>query len=455
MKLGLRITLRFVLVVIGMVIVLLVIVLRPIDNEDYKDSEAFRKTMAQLSTFELSSSQGTYDTLEVGWGKEDIMPMDTGAMAGYRLRKAYRKVDDSLYCRVFVFRKGAVKAAMIELDLLIFPPEVASKLKEKISEIGMWRYDELYLSASHTHSGTGNWLKGWWADFVVGRYNEAYTEKIALAVLQALNKADDTRRKCRMGTAKVPAPEYVKNRLYDGGDTNPDLNIIKFVRDDSSRAALMSYTAHPTTAERKDRAISNDYPFYLMQGVEADESIDFSAFFSGPMGSHAPRASTVDSFGGKNVSKNIGGGLSRVVMANWEQIEVVYPDYLGVGKAPLYIDDLHFRAAKHIRTRSGLFEAVTGRQYLTIDVLRIGNLMMMSTPFDLSGEIAKDLEQTLPPGRKLMVHNFNGAYIGYITPDRYYYSIKKPETYDMNWVGPYNGSMIKEIMKEILQRGLD
>ena len=50
-----------------------------------------------------------------------------------------------------------------------------------------------------------------------------------------------------------------------------------------------------------------------------------------------------------------------------------------------------------------------------------------------------------------MVTSFDGGYIGYVTPDRYY-DRATYETRDMNWFGPYNGNYFKEMMVGLLNK---
>ncbi len=52
-------------------------------------------------------------------------------------------------------------------------------------------------------------------------------------------------------------------------------------------------------------------------------------------------------------------------------------------------------------------------------------------------------------GLNLMITSFDGGYIGYVTPDRYY-GRKAYETRDMNWFGPQNGAYFEEMMAGLL-----
>ena len=84
--------------------------------------------------------------------------------------------------------------------------------------------------------------------------------------------------------------------------------------------------------------------------------------------------------------------------------------------------------------------------------LRIGNILFVGTPCDFSGELVPTIAQQLSTGEdKLIFTSFNGGYIGYITPDKYYH-LKKYETRDMNLFGPYNGAYISEMINLLLQK---
>ncbi|MEM1134648.1 MAG: neutral/alkaline non-lysosomal ceramidase N-terminal domain-containing protein [Bacteroidota bacterium] len=433
------------------IIVFLAISIQPVQEQDFNDTDYFGKTTAAINTFQWNASNDTVTPLEVGWASGNIMPEGISPMAGYRYRGAFEEVHDSLYCRVFVLEKGEVKAALIELDLLIFPPSVTQKLKTKLASTH-WKFEELYLSASHTHSGVGNWAAGLYGIFVSGGYDEGYVEKITNTILTALGKAYQEKQESHFGYKEIAVPEYVRNRLTDEGTVNDQLKLIKFVREDSSQAALVSYTAHPTTISSRYLAISNDYPYYLMREIIQHEPIDFCAFFAGAMGSHGPTGQKGKAGTWFQLPETIGKGLAKKVVVTWDSIQLAAPKTFAVGKIPLYFDDLHIRVSKELRTRNWLFEAVAGEQLMDISLLQIGNLTMLSTPFDFSGELALQLEEEMPLGRHLMINNFNGAYIGYITPDDYYHRIKRPETMEMNWLGPQNGSYVMEILSEILEK---
>ena len=49
-----------------------------------------------------------------------------------------------------------------------------------------------------------------------------------------------------------------------------------------------------------------------------------------------------------------------------------------------------------------------------------------------------------------MITSFNGDYLGYVNPEKYYFTISKPETREMNWYGPQAGEYIVALVNELL-----
>ena len=86
-----------------------------------------------------------------------------------------------------------------------------------------------------------------------------------------------------------------------------------------------------------------------------------------------------------------------------------------------------------------------------IKVLRIGDILLVGTPCDFSGELVEALDsQAREKGLSLMITSFNGGYMGYVTKDQWY-DENLYETRTMNWYGPYNGAYFSELISGIIE----
>src|SRR5690606_41940385 len=86
-----------------------------------------------------------------------------------------------------------------------------------------------------------------------------------------------------------------------------------------------------------------------------------------------------------------------------------------------------------------------------LDVVQLRNNLMIASSGEICGVFYEDWEkQAAEKGLNLIITSFNGCYIGYITPDRYY-NHRYHEVRDMNWFGPYNGAYFDEIITKIIE----
>jgi hypothetical protein len=122
-------------------------------------------------------------------------------------------------------------------------------------------------------------------------------------------------------------------------------------------------------------------------------------------------------------------------------------------RLPLKLRTPHLRISDNLRVRPWLFDWAFGDNPAYFDVLRIGNALFISSSGEVSGVFYKAWEEQAEAlGLSLFITTFNGGYIGYITPDKYY-SGDYYEVRDMNFYGPYNGDYFKEVVANLIAIG--
>ena len=119
----------------------------------------------------------------------------------------------------------------------------------------------------------------------------------------------------------------------------------------------------------------------------------------------------------------------------------------------LYLRAPVYRIFSWLAVRSWVFYRLYGKYQPFISVCKLSNILILGVPCDFSGELSKEIKsKVITP---LIISGFNGQYIGYVTPDKYY-QIDDYETRTMNWFGYGNGSyfldIIEKIFYEISQR---
>ena len=119
------------------------------------------------------------------------------------------------------------------------------------------------------------------------------------------------------------------------------------------------------------------------------------------------------------------------------QIKTDTTSWLSFDYFPIAMREPQLRVNNHFRLRPWFFNWMMGGDHeIGVNAVRIGNTVWIGTPCDYSGEMMKTPDSLAKQMNKnLMLTSFNGAYVGYITPDQYYDSVKA-ETREMNWYGP-------------------
>ena len=84
-----------------------------------------------------------------------------------------------------------------------------------------------------------------------------------------------------------------------------------------------------------------------------------------------------------------------------------------------------------------------------LQAIRIDDMVWITTPGDFSGEYAFQMKNTLlAEGFKSNITSFNGSYVGYIVPGRYFY-MGGYEPGLMGWFGPDMGEYMMDLIRQV------
>lgn len=441
---------RFILIslvaLIAVLIVFLAFSLAPVDRTTAREQDFYGEMKHRLTALNNIVISEASNGFSVGYAKMNLTPSSPIPLAGYgnRRGKLFTGVCDSIYVRAMVIDNGMQKVAIVSADLLLIPPAVNAQLKNRLATVG-FSPDQVYLGATHTHNSIGSWGEGV-ARFLYGAYQDEVVDFITDKIVLCIQKASERVAPASLRSGAIPVPEAVGNRLMKGGPEDSLLRVMEVHRSDSSKLVLMSFTAHATCLFSKDLTLSRDYPGALVDTLEA-QGYDFAMFMAGAVGSHActPPQWGPDCMGW------MAGVLSHAFLSQRSQLKTVSDSTLFMLRVPLLLGDPQVKVTPDWKARSWLFHAALGEYPVSLTALRIGNVVMLGTPCDFSGEFNPALDSLASEkGLQLMVTSFNGGYIGYITPEKYYDRMYF-ETQFMNWYAPGTGEYMEECMAELLK----
>ncbi len=379
----------------------------------------------------------------IGYSKVNLTPKEPRATAGYgkRLGKVYKSVHDSIYVRSLVIDNGIQRVAIVSADLLIIPPTVTALLKQQLPEVN-FTLDNTYLGATHSHNSIGNWATGA-TSLMYGMYEVSVVQFIADKIKASILQASKNMLPATAGIDSVAIPDGVRNRIHDDGPVDPLLRMISIERSDSTRLLIASYTAHATCLFSRDIELSGDYPGKLTEILES-KGYNFAMFMAGAVGSHKPKA---PEGGWACVDWMAEKVAANVLKARFQPMK---NNFLEMHRVPLALPEPQAKVSEEWRLKPGLFKVAFGDFPSFITVLRFGDAVMLGTPCDFSGEFNFALDSLAATTQVFpIVTSFNGGYIGYLTPEKYY-DIDHYETQLMSWYGPGAGEFVKESLETLL-----
>lgn len=430
----------------GSIALLIILSVLPIDRENYQEKPFYGLMMKRIGTTLATKKPVSNSGFSVGYGKENITPHQHTALAGYGKRrgKLFTDVMDSIFVRSLVIRNNDASVAIVSADLLIMPPAITKVLEKRLPEIG-FTLDNTYLGATHTHNSMGNWAGGAIGS-IYGAYSDSIVQFVASKIIRSIEQAASNVLPATIYEGQIPTQHVVYNRLEEGGPIDPLLRAIEVRRQDSSRLILISHTAHATCLPSRNLSLSRDYPGKLVDNLE-QKGYAFALFLAGAVGSHSCQAPPE----GENYPAWVANELTNQLMANKSNLRLIKDSSLNMLRIPLALPPAQAKISKDWRLRPYLFNWIMGKQSVFITKLTIGNMTMLGTPCDFSGELNRPLDSLATlNGQSALVTSFNGGYIGYVTPLRHY-DVDHYETRLMNWYGPGTGEYLVECLSELIE----
>jgi neutral ceramidase len=441
----LKLLLKALLVLFILLVLFLAFSIAPVDRETAQQQAFYSRSMENLDKLDSIQIPEPVHSFQVGYAKVNITPTFPASITAYGKRKATRftEVRDSIFVRAVVVDNGSQKVAIVSGDLLIMPPTVVEILKTKLTAIG-FSLDNTYLGATHTHNSIGNWGKGA-ARFFYGSYEEEVVSFIADKIVECIQMAAMNMKPSIISSGTVPVPQAVSNRLIKGGPEDPMLRVLEINRSDSTKLLLLNFTAHATCLYSSDLAISRDYPGQLVDTLEA-KGYTFAMFMAGAVASHTcapPEA-------GPNCIHWMAEEVSNTFLANRDKLALVADSTIIMVRVPFPVSNPQIKITPSLKVRSWLFRSALGEYPVYLTALRLGDVTLLGTPCDFSGEFSPQLDSVSSElGMQSMVTSFNGGYIGYVTPLNRY-DVNHYETQLMNWYAPGTGEHMEESMIKLM-----
>lgn len=369
-------------------------------------------------------------------------------LAGYGNRngKPATGVHDDIYVTAIVLKVQEKVGVFVGADALIIPREVAEAAAKQARErFGLTR-EQIYFGATHTHASLGGWGEGIVAESFAGRFNPGVREWFAAQLVAGIGVALADLTPASLGQGSVLASESVRNRLVgDLGSVDPQFSFMVVKQETGRSAVLGSYAAHATVLSSRNMEFSGDYPGYWQRAIQ-EATGGLGLFMAGGVGSHSPKPPG----SGFEGASEMGANLAALVLRELPNIPLTNVVSFGIRGLAVSLPQIHARLTDQVRLRpwvAGKLLPVGDQTFL--QAFRLNDALWVSTPCDFSGELALDLKASAC-GRHLRctVTSFNGDYIGYVIPDRYYH-LSGYEPRLMSFFGPTIPDYFSDLIRQL------
>ncbi|HEX4128973.1 MAG TPA: neutral/alkaline non-lysosomal ceramidase N-terminal domain-containing protein [Pirellulales bacterium] len=363
----------------------------------------------------------------VGVGSVDITPTEAVVLGGAPTPKKTATVGSRLYAKALVISAGTRKVAIVTLDTLKYPHDLATAARKHVEQATGIPAGNVIICSSHTHSGP---LWSYYEDKLVTPIGEA----VALAVRDLAP--------CKIGTATGNVAGISENRrvIQDGnawnrwqlepaeanrfpaeGPADDQVNVLAVVGNDGRyKAVVFDFACHAAT--NRAAVISADYPGDVQQYVVRQLGYAVpTLFLAGACGDVNPAYSSVS-------KEPFAEKLSAEIVRCLGQLEFIDKPALWVETHEIEMpgrESPTFKEAEVLRNWPSqlehyrqTFDEMKQREKPTypfsLTGIRIGNdFAIVTNPNELFCQIGLDIKRQSPFKRTMVVEQTNGAH-GYV-----------------------------------------
>lgn len=417
----------------------------PADNTYWEETDWGKSTRERIKTLKPLAASGK---LSIGLARVPIDPEPGQPLMGYsdRTPLASEGVLTPCEAKALTLRCADAAVTIVSVDALL----VLDDLMDEVIRRSGLRPEELYFTATHTHSGPGGWARGVIEEFCYGKFEQRYFDRLAEQIVSAIAASRKDTRPATLEYVCADAPEWLENRIFPGRlclSTLPAL-IFKDEQSGKIRSILTAFSAHATVLRRENHRSSADYPGYLCAELEKATGAELALFAAGGIGDARPKTS------GEEGAKKMGVALADKIIRQFTRSTPLRSNQLVSQRLIVDLPKARFALGLDAKVFPLVSPMFFSRQ-THLSVLRIGEGVLTGWPADVAGEVAEPLQDWgQQESVALFLTSFNGNWRGYFTLPDTYGEVNTYETRMTGFLGPWAGHYFTTLTEELVKASL-
>ena len=356
--------------------------------------------------------------LQVGFGRTNITPGYSVALQGgdYTKRMSQGQLDN-LYATCIAIKSGEETVLLYTIDVKLMTGSFVAPMKKLISQTTGVPENNIFLSATHTHSGPA--VRYSWDGS--SRYLTEFNDNVIGAAELALR--DLTAADMYAGAAMTEGLVYVRHYyLLDGSiggpnfgnenasrqshvrDADAELQLVRFEREGKKDILMMSLGAHCTmNGQQTDLMLSADYPAPAREFIESNNEDMLVAFFQGASGDQVPTSSVDANSAANEGYRAHGKKLAQYAIDALPTLKAVEGTGIGFANQTMTyatnkkdLDKTEGFNGRFEQKWIGIRKSLPATRDMVLRAVTVGNLGFVFAPYEMFGEQGRYIKDNSP-----------------------------------------------------------
>ena len=280
---------------------------------------------------------------KAGASRQDITPPVGTLLYGYRPDLCSESVHDNLSVTALALSQGDETALMLTVENGDIQTELCDKTRRAIAEYCAIPFENVIISATHTHSAPN--LSGvvGWGDVNMDYYNNIFLPAVLVASAEALRALTPAEIAVGVTESLVGVnrrQQYPNGEIGLGqnphGCFDPNMTVVA-IRNKATKAGILNlihYGCHGTSAGLTT-AITRDWSGVMIDELEAKTGT-LTAFWNGAIGDVGPRLTNGQTTGNIKDTEELGSIAATDALNAYKNIDVYHQ-----GELKVFCDTVH------------------------------------------------------------------------------------------------------------------